>query len=139
MTEFQPSIRSPHLVLFPVLMGISALIKGALQDTPPPPRPARMLLYLVKSVFRAPVPAYCTAHALALSAHASWSTQTTVRAHSHQHVTCLQHTEDITIPVDLLKLGLLFNPLTHIENAHPLWAHRHTMNERVLYSGSLVV
>lgn len=35
----------------------------------------------------------------------------------------IKHTKDNTVFVDLLKLGLLFNPLTHIENPHPLWTH----------------
>lgn len=55
-----------------------------------------------------------------------------VREHTQRTVSTLTgfrssnntHSQDITVLVDLLKLSLLLNPLTHIQDAHPLHTHK---------------
>lgn len=36
----------------------------------------------------------------------------------------VEHGQGVTIFVDLLKVGLLLNALTHVQNAQPLWTKR---------------
>lgn len=74
--------------------------------------------HLVKSVFKALVPAYCLAQALALSAQAGW------RAEGHGQTAAegvrRVNGEGLTVLVYLLKVCLLLNPLAHVKNAQPL-------------------
>lgn len=50
--------------------------------------------------------------------HSEATVPTDLTAHA------VRQTEYVTVLVDLFKLSLFFNALTHIQNPDPLWRHR---------------